>query len=91
MIKVEVSSLLLENTADGGELELDFQGDIGSLIEELVRRYPGLAEEILTPEGELEYHILVSVNGQSIATLQGMETELQDGDRVAVHLILAGG
>ncbi|MFQ6116779.1 MAG: MoaD/ThiS family protein [Candidatus Bipolaricaulia bacterium] len=90
MIKVRLSSLL-ESVGDGGELELDFRGDIGALIKELVRRYPGLGEEILTPQGELEYHILVSVNARAISTLQGLETEVRDGDQVDLHLILGGG
>lgn len=70
---------------------IDVPTDIASLIKGLVDAYPGLKEEILTPEGELERYILISVNDQPIATLKGLKTELKAGDCVDFYLVLAGG
>jgi molybdopterin converting factor small subunit len=69
----------------------DVPTDISSLLSKLVEIYPGLKEELLTPEGELERHILISVNGRAITACKGLKTELKAGDCVDFYLVLAGG
>lgn len=65
--------------------------DIASLITKLAKIYPGLEEELLTPEGELKRYILIAVNDRAIVTVKGLKTELKEGDHVDFYLILGGG
>ena len=65
---------------------------VRQLIDEIVRRYPGLREELLDEQGRLYGHVHVFVNGRDVPFLvEGMETRLQPGDTVDLFPPVGGG
>jgi molybdopterin synthase sulfur carrier subunit len=76
----------------GGQSEVQGSpGTLGALIEELDRRYPGLKDRLLEPDGSVRRFINVFVNEEDVRFLAGLDTQLQPGDRVSVLPAVAGG
>ena len=67
------------------------EGDVLALVQDLEARYPGLRERILGPDGTIHRHLNIYVNDQPIEDLQGIQTQLRDGDQVAVIPAMVGG
>ncbi|HSE95339.1 MAG TPA: MoaD/ThiS family protein [Methylomirabilota bacterium] len=66
-------------------------GDVGELIEDLDRQYPGLRERLVEDTGELRRFINIYVNQEDVRFLSGRETALKEGDEVSIVPAIAGG
>jgi len=64
---------------------------VGELIEKVVQQYPAARFHLLDSEGRLRRHFNVFVNGAHIRELAGMDTPLQDDDKVILMASAAGG
>ena len=65
--------------------------DIGSLIQAIDQKFPGIAEKVLDGDGNVKRFINVFVNDSEIRTLQGLQTPVSDSDRVSIVPAMAGG
>jgi molybdopterin synthase sulfur carrier subunit len=79
-----------------GVRQVDFFLPQGStlrhLVEEMVKRYPGLKEEMLDKNGSLQSHIHIFVNGRDSTFLDGsLETILGEDDIISVFPPVGGG
>ncbi|MGD9030792.1 MAG: MoaD/ThiS family protein [Anaerolineae bacterium] len=78
-----------------GARELDFEVEDGDtvrdVLETLIARYPPLGERVLDDDGHVHDSIHVLVNGRSISFLDGLETVVGDGDRLALFPAVGGG
>lgn len=65
---------------------------VGEVLRRLVAQYPGLQEQLLTPDGQaLLPHVQVFIAGRSIRDLQGLQTPLPAEPNMAVFPPVAGG
>ena len=64
---------------------------VQGLITQVVQQYPGVKFHLLDSEGQLRRHFNIFVNGVHIRDLQGMETPLNDDDKVILMASAAGG
>jgi molybdopterin synthase sulfur carrier subunit len=78
--------LTLEEEVGEGE-------QVSHLLHRLADRYgEGFREALFHAEtGQIRQHLNVLVNGQSLAFMQGVETELRDGDELVFLPAYAGG
>ena len=65
--------------------------NVGELIEDLERQFPGLRERLVEEQGELRRFINIYVNQEDIRFLQGKGTTLKDGDEVSIVPAISGG
>ncbi|MBI4240971.1 MAG: MoaD/ThiS family protein [Candidatus Rokubacteria bacterium] len=65
--------------------------NVGELIGDLERQFPGLRERLVDEQGELRRFINIYVNQEDIRFLQGTGTALKDGDEVSIVPAIAGG
>ena len=78
--------------AVGGAKQVDASGaTLGALLEDLFARYPGVREQIVTPEGGLSRFVNLFVNDQDVRFLQGLDTPVAGGDTVVLLPAMAGG
>jgi molybdopterin synthase sulfur carrier subunit len=62
------------------------------LVAKVVERLPKLKSALVNPEsGEPRSNMLVLVNGQEIGVLNGIETNVNDGDEVVFVPVIHGG
>ena len=75
-----------------GEREIDVVGGtVGDAVQALVGRHPGLAEQLLTPEGDLHRFVNVYVNGRDVRYLEGLSTPIEARDEIRLLPAIAGG
>ena len=79
-----------------GSREVDFNLPQGStlrqLVEEMVKRYPGLKMEMLDQQGNLYGHVHIFVNGRDSTFLDGsLDTILDPDDTISIFPPVGGG
>lgn len=62
---------------------------VAEVLEDLVDAYPDL--EVFERPGELRSFVSVMKNGRDVTHLDGLETDLEDGDRLSLFPPVAGG
>lgn len=72
------------------EYEMADDATIFDLLDELESEYDGLVGNLLD-DGELAPQINVLKNGREVLHMDGVETELEEGDTVAIFPPVAGG
>ena len=74
------------------ELELDFDGaTFEDMLKVLVNRYPRLKKEFYTKTDELTDYMCMFVNDKPISALNGINTELKNGDELLFFIPVSGG
>ncbi len=63
---------------------------LAGVVDDLEGAFPGIRER-LCDEGGLRRFVNVYVNGEDVRFLQGLDTELGDGDEVSIVPAVAGG
>lgn len=65
---------------------------VAELVESLEGSYPGMRERLLDDgSGELRRFVNVYVNGEDVRFLDGLATQLTEGDEVSIVPAVAGG
>lgn len=76
----------------GGERAIEVEGaTIGDAVQALVGRHPGLAGQLLTPDGELHRFVNVYLNGRDVRYLDGLDTPVDERDEIRLLPAIAGG
>jgi sulfur-carrier protein len=81
---------LLRKHAGGEALVEGSGGTVRDLLRDLEGRYPGLTAGIVNGDG-LHRFVNVYVNGEDVRYLESLETEVKEGDTVAILPAVAGG
>lgn len=80
------------DAAGKSELELDFDGiTLEDMLKVLVNRYPKLKKEFYTKTDELTDYMCMFVNDKPISALNGINTELKNGDELLFFIPVSGG
>lgn len=64
---------------------------VAEVIDNVLIRYPALKPHLFDANGGLRRHFNIFVNGVHLRDLNGMETPLQEGDKVILMASAAGG
>lgn len=85
MVKVTVKfmSIARERAGTGGVDFASVWDRLGDVLKEIVQEY-GIADIILNKDGGVRLWARVLVNGRSQQFVGGLDTELHDGDRIAL-------
>ena len=64
---------------------------VQALVDQIVEQYPSIKFHLLDSDGRLRRHFNIFVNGIHIRDLNGMETALQEDDKIILMASAAGG
>ena len=64
---------------------------VAELLDNLLARYPTLKVHLFEPNGDLRRHFNIFVNGVHLRELNGMDTVLNEEDKVILMASAAGG
>ena len=65
--------------------------NVGEIIDNLDKAFPGMKGRIYDEAGEVRRFILIHVNGEDIRFMDGLSTNVADRDEVSITPALAGG
>jgi MoaD family protein len=89
-IEVRIPTILRNYT--GGEKQVEASGSsLGSLIDDLDAKHPGLKGRLVTDDGSLHRFVNVYVNDEDVRFTGALDTGLSDGDEVTILPAVAGG
>ena len=88
-IEVRIPTILRTYT-DGRKSVEGTGASVGELFRDLETRHTGI-EERLVDGGELRRFVNVYLNDEDVRFLDGISTELKDGDNVTILPAVAGG
>lgn len=89
-VKVRIPTPLQGLT--GGAAEVTAEGKtVRDLIEDLERKYSGIKARLCDENGEVRRFVNIFVNDEDIRFLNGLDTELKEGDEVSIIPAIAGG
>ena len=88
-VKVRIPTPLQRLTQGQEEVE-GAPGSIISLVNELDKKYPGIAERI-SENGKIRRFVNIYLNDEDIRFLSSEETVVKDGDEVSIVPAIAGG
>lgn len=77
-------------TDEMSELEVDVE-NVAQAVDALLECYPRLRPHILNLKGQLRPFVNLFVNGAHIKDLDGLMTELKEGDLLRIVPSIAGG
>lgn len=78
-------------TLTAGKDEVEAQGsNVGEVIEDLEKNYPGIRERLCDDKGVRRF-VNIYANEEDIRFLDNLQTQLKDGDAVSIVPAIAGG
>ena len=89
-VTLRVPTPLQPDTGGRDEIALEATR-IADLLDRVAENHPSLVQRIRTRDGGLRPYVNVFVRRTDIRELDGLATELQDGDEVIVMPSVAGG
>ncbi len=90
MPSVRIPTPLRRLTGEKDEVMVNSK-NIGELINELEKQFPGIRERLCDETGNVRRFINLYVNNEDIRFLKGIETELKENDIVSIIPAIAGG
>jgi len=88
-VKVRIPTPLQKITNGKEEVEGE-PGTIIDLVQNLDKKFPGIAERI-SEGGKIRRFVNIYLNDEDIRFLKNEETEVKDGDEVSIVPAIAGG
>ena len=89
-VLVRIPTPLRRHTGGAGEVYAKGK-DVGELVDDLDRQYPGLRDRLCVETGEFRKVINIYVNLVDVRFLDGRGRQLKDGDEVSIVPAIAGG
>ena len=90
MAIVRIPPVLRPNV--GGEREVEASGStIGEVLASLVEAHPSTSAQIFGADGALNRYVNVYLNDEDVRVLDGLDTQVGDGDHVVILPAMAGG
>jgi sulfur-carrier protein len=89
-VLVRIPTPLRRHTGGTGEVHAKGK-DVGEVVADLDRQFPGIRERLCDETGDFRKFINVYVNQEDVRFLQGLESQLKDGDEVSIVPAIAGG
>jgi molybdopterin converting factor small subunit len=90
MSVVRIPPVLRANAGGNKQIEVD-GSTVGDVLSALVGQYPGLRQQLLTDDGELNRFVNVYLNDQDIRYLQERSTPVESRDTLIILPAMAGG
>ena len=89
-VTIRVPTTLRTLTAGASEVEAD-AGTVQAVLAELEAKHPGFAERLLDEEGNLRRFVNVFVSDDDVRFMDGLNTDVPEGETLSIVPAVAGG
>jgi molybdopterin converting factor small subunit len=66
-------------------------GTVADALQALTQLHPNLSQHLFDSQGDLRLYVNLYVNDENMRDLQGVETQVENGDRLMIVPSIAGG
>ncbi|MGH1493689.1 MAG: ubiquitin-like small modifier protein 1 [Acidimicrobiales bacterium] len=92
MATVQVRLPTVLRPAAQGQSQVSVDGDaVGQIVDQLISTYPDLGGNLVDEEGQVRKFVNIYLNDEDIRFLEKLETQVADGDELAILPAVAGG
>lgn len=89
-VDIRIPTIMRPHT--GGQSKVAATGaTVGELIADLVAQFPGIAGQIVTPDGALHKFVNVYLNDDDVRYIGKLDAPVKDGDVMSILPAVAGG
>jgi sulfur-carrier protein len=89
-INVRIPTIMRPHT--GGEAKVQLSGEtVGDIISQLAVKFPGIAGQIVTDDGQLHRFVNVYVNDDDVRYIGKLDAPVNEGDEISILPAVAGG
>ena len=89
-VTIRVPTTLRTLTAGASEVEAE-AGTVQAVLAELESKHPGFAERLLDADGNLRRFVNVFVSDDDVRFMDGLDTEVPEGETLSIVPAVAGG
>jgi sulfur-carrier protein len=90
MSKVKIPPVLRSSV--GGAKEVEASGaSVGDVLRSLAQQHPATESQLFSEEGDLNRYVNVYLNDEDVRVLDGLDTDVGDGDTIVILPAMAGG
>ena len=90
MPTIKIPPVLRSST--GGNKEVVAEGDtVGEVLRKLAQDHPATESQLFGDEGQLNRYVNVYLNDEDVRVLNGLDTEVGEGDTLVILPAMAGG
>lgn len=89
-VKVVIPAQLRQYTQDRSSIDVN-ASNVSEVLDAVEAEFPGIKERICEPDGRIRRFVNVFVNGDDVRALSGADTDVKDGDEIAIIPAVAGG
>jgi MoaD family protein len=90
MPTVKIPPVLRSST--GGTKEVIAEGEsVREVLRQLAQEHPATEGQLFGDEGELNRYVNVYLNDEDVRVLNGLDTEVSEGDTLVILPAMAGG
>ena len=82
---------VLRSQAGGASVVTVDSGTVGEVLAKLVAEYPGLAGQVVQPDGSLHKFVNIYVDDDDVRYLDGVNTPVPAGAELSILPAVAGG
>jgi molybdopterin synthase sulfur carrier subunit len=87
---VKIPPVLRSST--GGDKEVLAEGEsVREVLRQLAQAHPATEPQLFGEEGELNRYVNVYLNDEDVRVLDGLDTEVKEGDTLVILPAMAGG
>ena len=65
--------------------------NLSEIINDLESQYPGIKERLCDENEELRHFVNIYINGEDVRFLDGLQTNVSEGDEISIVPAVAGG
>lgn len=89
--KIKIPTPLRRHTNGLSTVEISSGSNVRGTLDTLTTQYPAIGERLFDAQGAVKSHINIFLNNEDIRFLNGLDTNVKDGDTVVLLPALAGG
>ena len=76
----------------GGEKEVQADGgNVGEVLRSLAEQHPATESQLFSEDGDLNRYVNVYLNDEDVRVLDGLDTQVTEGDAIVILPAMAGG
>ena len=90
MATVRIPPILRPSVNEQKEVEAS-GASVGDVLRSLAREYPDTESQLFGSDGALNRYVNVYLNDEDVRVLEGLETNVSDGDTLVILPAMAGG